>query len=86
MGDIVTPPLMMTICQDDALMISYDVSVHICLWYILAQTIRVIILTQLSSCAVKRVFSQLKLIQDTCGDHLLEDMCQIECLKCAMGI
>ena len=32
---------------------------------------------QLSSCAVERVFSQLNLIIDTCGENMLEDMVEI---------
>lgn len=35
--------------------------------------IRLIVLTQVSSCAIERVFSQLKLIRDVCGDNMLED-------------
>ena len=34
-------------------------------------------LTQVSSCAIERVFSQLKLIRDVCGDNMLEDMLEI---------
>ena len=39
--------------------------------------LRLIVLTQVSSCAIERVFSQLKLIRDTCGDNMLEDMLEI---------
>ena len=34
---------------------------------------RDIFLSQMSGCAVERVFSQLKLIRDACGDNLMED-------------
>ena len=34
-------------------------------------------LSQVSSCSLERVFSQLKLIRDTCGDNMLEDMTEI---------
>ena len=35
------------------------------------KVIRVVVLTQLSSCAVERVFSQLKLIRDACRDSMM---------------
>ena len=35
--------------------------------------IRLVILCQLSSCSVERVFSCLKLIQDVCGTNMLQD-------------
>ena len=34
----------------------------------------------LSSCAVERVFSQLKLIVESCGENLMEDMLEIRML------
>ena len=43
-----------------------------------AEAIRVVVLTQMSSCAVERVFYQLKLIQDTCGDNMMENMLEIK--------
>ena len=36
-----------------------------------------VVLTQISSCYVERVFSQLKLVRDACGDNMLEDMVEI---------
>ena len=39
--------------------------------------IRLIVLTQVSSCAIERVFSQLNLIREACGDNMLEDMLEI---------
>ena len=39
--------------------------------------LRLVVLTQMSSCAVERVFSQLKLIRDACGDNMFEDMTEI---------
>lgn len=35
--------------------------------------LRLVILCQLSSCSVERVFSRLKLIQDVCGGSMMED-------------
>ena len=35
--------------------------------------IRLVVLAQLSSCSVERVFSRLKLIQDVCGGGMFED-------------
>ena len=32
---------------------------------------------QVSSCAVERVFSQLKLIREVCGDNLYRDMLEV---------
>lgn len=39
--------------------------------------LRLVVLTQISSCSVERVFSQLKLVRDACGDNMLEDMVEI---------
>ena len=36
--------------------------------------LRLVVLTQLSSCSVERVFSRLQLIRDVCGDNMKEDM------------
>jgi hypothetical protein len=36
--------------------------------------LRLVVLSQLSSCAVERVFSRLKMVRETCKDSLLEDM------------
>ena len=41
---------------------------------------RAVVLTQISSCAVERVFSQLKLIVESCGENLMEDMLEIRML------
>ena len=42
-----------------------------------ALVLRLVVLSQLSSCSVERVFSRLKLIRDRCGDALYEDMLEI---------
>jgi len=39
--------------------------------------LRLVGLVQVSSCAVERVFSQLKYIRDRCGDNIYEDMLEI---------
>jgi len=39
--------------------------------------LRLVVLTQISSCSIERVFSQLKLVRDACGDNMLEDMVKI---------
>jgi len=36
-----------------------------------------VVLSQLSSCSVERVFSRLQLINERCGDNLFEDMLEI---------
>ena len=38
-----------------------------------ASSLRLVVLAQLSSCFVERVFSRLKLIQDICGGGMFED-------------
>ena len=38
-----------------------------------AKAVRLVVLTQLSSCAIERVFSLLKFIHDACG-NMMEDM------------
>ena len=38
---------------------------------------RLVVLTQLSSCSVKRVFSRLKYIHDNFGENILENMHEI---------
>ena len=50
-----------------------------------AQALRVVVLTQLSSCAVERVFSQLNLIREQCGDNMIEDMIQIRMFERCNG-
>ena len=50
-----------------------------------AQALRVVVLTQLSSCAVERVFSQLNLIRKQCGDNIIEDMIQIRMFERCNG-
>jgi len=42
--------------------------------------IRLIVLAQLSSCSVERVFSKLEKIREVCGDSLKGDMCEIRLL------
>ena len=39
--------------------------------------LRLVVLSQTSSCSVERVFSRLKMIRDTCGDNCYEDMTEI---------
>ena len=39
-----------------------------------AVAIRLVVLVQMSSCSVERVFSRLKLIVDKCGNNMKEDM------------
>ena len=51
----------------------------------MAQAVRIVVLTQLSSCAVERVFSQLNLICETCGDCMMEDMLQIRMFERCNG-
>ena len=46
-----------------------------------AIAVRVVVLTQLSSCAIERIFSQLKLIVDSCGENMFEDMLEIRMLE-----
>ena len=43
------------------------------------------VLTQLSSCSVEQVFSQLKLICDACSDSLMEDMLEIRMFERCNG-
>ena len=42
-----------------------------------ALAIRLVVLSQLSSCSVERVFSRLSLIRERCGENLYEDMTEI---------
>jgi len=42
-----------------------------------AEAIRLVVLMQLSSCAVEQAFSQLKLTRDACGDDLKDDMLEL---------
>jgi len=42
-----------------------------------SKALRLIALIQVSSCAVERVFSQLNMIVETCGCHMLEDMLEV---------
>ena len=42
--------------------------------------IRLIVLAQLSSCSVERVFSKLEKIRKVTGENLKEDMCEIRLL------
>ena len=41
------------------------------------KALRLVVLTQVSSCSVERVFSQLKIMRDACQDNMLEDMVEI---------
>ena len=42
-----------------------------------ALAIRLVVLSQLSSCSVERVFSRLSLIRERCGENIFEDMTEI---------
>ena len=42
-----------------------------------ALALRLVVLTQMSSCSVERVFSRLQLIQERCGNKLYEDMTEV---------
>jgi hypothetical protein len=42
-----------------------------------ALALRLVVLAQMSSCSVERVFSRLKVIRERCGDNLYEDMLEI---------
>ena len=42
-----------------------------------ALALRLVVLAQLSSCFVERVFSRLKMRRDVCGDNMKEDMNEI---------
>ena len=42
--------------------------------------LRLIVLAQLSSCSVERVFSKLEKIRQVTGDNLKEDMCEVRLL------
>eukprot|EP00957_Ditylum_brightwellii_P089197 6792708-Ditylum_brightwellii.AAC.1 len=39
--------------------------------------LKLAVLTQLSSCSVKRVFSRLKLIRDVCGNNMILEMLEL---------
>ena len=47
--------------------------------------IRLVVLTQLSSCAVERVFSRLQQIRDSCGDDSCEDITEMRTLMQCNG-
>ena len=47
--------------------------------------IRLIVLAQLSSCSVERVFSKLERIRQQTGDRLKEDMCEVRLLMQCNG-
>jgi hypothetical protein len=42
-----------------------------------ALALRLVVLAQLSSCSVERVFSKLKNIRDRCGESMYDDMCEV---------
>ena len=42
--------------------------------------LRLVVLSQMSSCAIERIFSSFKLIRDTCGDKMIEHMASIHIL------
>ena len=50
-----------------------DTTIFICFRFAL----RSVVLSQMSSCSVERGFSQLKLIRETCGINMMEDMTEI---------
>jgi hypothetical protein len=49
------------------------------------QALRLVVLTQTSSCSVERVFSRLKMIRETCGDNVYEDMAEVRVLMQCNG-
>ena len=50
-----------------------------------ACALRLIVLTQLSSCSAERVFSRLTLIKEICGHKLLEDMMNLHLMMQCNG-
>ena len=58
-----------------------DTTMFICFRFAL----RLVVLSQMSSCSVERVFSQLKLIRETCGENMMEDMTEIRMLMRCNG-
>ena len=42
-----------------------------------ALALRLVVLAQLSSCSVERVFSKLKIIRERCGENTFDDMCEV---------
>ena len=50
-----------------------------------SQAVRIVVLTQLSSCAVERVFSQLNLICKSCGENMMEDILQVRMFERCNG-
>jgi len=49
------------------------------------KALRFVVLAQLSSCAVERVFSRLKKMRDICGDNSLEDMTEVRIFMMCNG-
>eukprot|EP00986_Skeletonema_menzelii_P006502 scaffold2475_cov73-Skeletonema_menzelii.AAC.4 len=47
--------------------------------------IRLVVLTQTSSCFIERVFSKLKLIRDAVGDNTLENITEVRLLVQCKG-
>jgi hypothetical protein len=49
--------------------------------------LRLIVLAQLSSCSVEKVFSKLKSIRDRCGESMYDDMCEVRLfLQCNVDL
>jgi hypothetical protein len=49
----------------------------------IAKAASLIALVQISSASVERIFSQMKLIQDSCGDSMLEEIFLVVCVSVA---
>lgn len=45
-----------------------------------ALALRLVVLAQLSSCSVERVFSRLTSVRSICGDNMYEDICEVRML------
>ena len=75
----------MTKLRNDLRLVEEVVKVKERQWKRVNRAIRLVVLTQLSSCAMERVFSQLKLIRDTCSDGLLEDILEIRMIEMCNG-
>ena len=43
-------------------------------------TLRLIALVQVSSCAVERVFPQLQVVRDQCGENMMDDIHKVRML------
>ena len=50
------------------------------------EAIVLVVLVQVSSAAAERVFSQLKLVRDTCGDNMLEKLLELRLYCLVNGV